>query len=515
MTEFQYNKKYKLIKMELIHTLYKLKKSVKTKRTDDQVYASKLTQFEEILEADDNLSEQQANLLLYGKTNITTTFRSLKYRMEEKLMNDIFLLLSSERNLDSRVNAVLNVEKMALIALALSKHANRKKGIVLTEKAINLSKKYSYTDITLKLLLSLMNYYSFVEPNPRKMQSIMDEVDHYTELFNAEIYVRKCNAIISHMDAMNKGGMSTLQLKIIKEMVDKMQEIKSKYSSNTIIFFVHDLTYFYYQVSGNYKKGLEVATLALEEISALKNIEVLGIYGCSINIAVSYFYLKNYLEASIWFEKILQMITPGSRNWFYTNGLYFLTIISMRNYEELLKMTLLVTQNKNIIKFPYFSEQWSIREAYVYFLIKIDKIDLSTFNNENIKHFSISKFLNSVPFHSKDKSGQNITIIVIQILFFLSDRKYNKIIDRIDALSQYTYRYLRKDESFRSNCFIKMLLLMIKADFHPVRTNTYTSELRIKLNNSHLIMNEKSTQVEIIPYEYLWEFILEILEKNK
>ena len=223
--------------MELIHTLYKLKKSVKTKRTDDQVYASKLTQFEEILEADDNLSEQQANLLLYGKTNITTTFRSLKYRMEEKLMNDIFLLLSSERNLDSRVNAVLNVEKMALIALALSKHANRKKGIVLTEKAINLSKKYSYTDITLKLLLSLMNYYSFVEPNPRKMQSIMDEVDHYTELFNAEIYVRKCNAIISHMDAMNKGGMSTLQLKIIKEMVDKMQEIKSKYSSNTIIFF--------------------------------------------------------------------------------------------------------------------------------------------------------------------------------------------------------------------------------------------------------------------------------------
>ena len=56
---------------------------------------------------------------------------------------------------------------------------------------------------------------------------------------------------------------------------------------------------------------------------------------------------------------------------------------------------------------------------------------------------------------------------------------------------------------------------MIKADFHPVRTESLTSELRKKLKNSHLITDEKSTQVEIIPYDYLWELIVDILKEKQ
>ena len=57
---------------------------------------------------------------------------------------------------------------------------------------------------------------------------------------------------------------------------------------------------------------------------------------------------------------------------------------------------------------------------------------------------------------------------------------------------------------------------MVKADFHPVRTQTYSADLKQKLDSSHLITDEKSTQVEIIPYDYLWELIIEILKvKNK
>jgi hypothetical protein len=95
------------------------------------------------------------------------------------------------------------------------------------------------------------------------------------------------------------------------------------------------------------------------------------------------------------------------------------------------------------------------------------------------------------------------------------DKKYTQVIDRIDTLTQYTYRYLRKDETFRSNCFIKMLLLATKADFHPIRTQAYTADLRKKLNSSDLVTDEKSTQIEIIPYDYLWELILEMLHNNK
>ena len=60
-----------------------------------------------------------------------------------------------------------------------------------------------------------------------------------------------------------------------------------------------------------------------------------------------------------------------------------------------------------------------------------------------------------------------------------------------------------------------MLLQVPKANFHPIRTQTFTADLYKKLTKSHTNLDERSSQVEIIPYDYLWEVILEILEKNK
>jgi tetratricopeptide (TPR) repeat protein len=282
------------------------------------------------------------------------------------------------------------------------------------------------------------------------------------------------------------------------------------------VSFVNDLTFFYYQCVGDYKKGLEIAQQGLKENTELKNKELLGIYQSKRNIAIAHFYLKNYEEANTWFLEVLSMVTVGTRNWFNATSLYYLSLISQKDYDTLYALSIKILSNKNLNKFPYFEEQWKLREAYLHFLIRIGKIELPKEDKQVLKAFSLTKFLNSVPFHTKDKSGQNITILVIQILFLLLDNKYGQIIDRVDSLTQYTYRYLHKNETFRSNCFIKMLLLMVKADFHPIRTQNYTAELKKKLDSSHLITDEKSTQVEIIPYDYLWDLIIEILhEKHK
>ena len=56
---------------------------------------------------------------------------------------------------------------------------------------------------------------------------------------------------------------------------------------------------------------------------------------------------------------------------------------------------------------------------------------------------------------------------------------------------------------------------MIAADFHPVRTRTYTADFQKKLEKSSPVTDEKSSQVEIIPYDYLWEVVMELLEKYK
>ena len=349
----------------------------------------------------------------------------------------------------------------------------------------------------------------------KKLNYFLLKNNEFIEILAAENYIKECNTIISNLYVTNKGGLNSAQLNQIEEMVQKMTDFKTKFKTNTIVILTNDLTFFYFQSIGDHIKALHLALSALEESKNLNNVDLRGLFQSKMNIGTSYFHLKKFEEASIWINEASDILTEGSRNWFYAKSLLYLNLVLQRQYNSVLKLTLEVLSNKSLSKYPYFQEQWAIREAYMYFLLRAGKIECSEEEKKLLKPFVLSKFLNSVAFHSKDKSGQNITIIVLQILFLLSDKKYDQIIDRIDALTQYSYRYLRNDDTFRSNCFIKMLIQMGTANFHPIRTKTYTEDLRKKLNKSHFNTDEKSTQVEIIPYDYLWDVILEMLAKNK
>ncbi|MGB4959117.1 MAG: tetratricopeptide repeat protein [Saprospiraceae bacterium] len=500
--------------METLIALFRLKESLKDKRKDHR-YSHKIAAFEALLKENDHITDKEVCQRIYKKPNITRAYRSLKYRVEEKLMNDILLLCSSEENLNNRVNASVVIEKNMVIVTALFKNFYRKEGILLAEKLNKICEKYYFTSQLLALNQILSNHFGFVEMNEKKMQKHLNNISFYMEVLKAEYYVLSCNVLISNMYIRSKGGFSTAQIKTMEEMVIKMNELKQKYASNTVVVFTNDVSYFYYEFIGDYTKGLDVAQAALKEIMDLDNGEILGEYQSKRNIALANFHLKNYQEASKWFEEVIEMVTVGTRNWFFATSLYYLNLVSLKKYDQLYSLSYVVLNNKNLSKFTHFHEQWKIREAYIHFLIKVDIIKLSDHPKEKLKPFSLSRFLNSMPFHGKDKSGQNVTIIILQILFLISDKKYSQIIDRIDALTQYTYRYLRNDDTYRSNCFIKMLILMAKADFNPIRTVRYTKDLRKKLINAHPVTDEKSSQVEIIPFDFLWDLTIELLETNQ
>ena len=92
-------------------------------------------------------------------------------------------------------------------------------------------------------------------------------------------------------------------------------------------------------------------------------------------------------------------------------------------------------------------------------------------------------------------------------------KNFSNIIDRVDALKQYSYRYLRQDETLRQNLFIKMLNNMVRADFNRLRTERYVENLWEKLRQSPFNISEQGIEVEILPFEELWPIVLEMLDE--
>ena len=498
--------------MDLLLSLKDLKNTLSNRRKDLN-YSNKLDEFESLIGVLKSNDDKEYCGKLYKKKNLTKTYQSLKYRMEERLMNDIIALASEEETLKSRISANIVIGKLLYIATVLIKRNFRVPAITLFEKCFRLAERFHYFSYALQASEALANHYGFIDIDYKKMEYYLNKNKEIISILDAENFVKESNTIISNFYVSNKGSISSEKLAMIESRVLKMNELKSKFNTYFIVNYTNDLSFFYYQTTKNYDKALETAFSSLKEIES--NNDKFSFYQTYRNIGLAYLFLNKYQDSVIWLNKALQYPTENSRYWLFLTSLLYINYVHLQDYRKLFEISILALSNKNLAKDPYFHEQWVIREAFLHFLISAGKIELSEEDQNSLKPFSVSRFLNSVPFHTKDKSGQNITIIIIQILFLLIEKKHDKIIDKIDTLTQYTYRYIKNDDTFRSNCFIKMLLKMASASFHPVRTKAHTAELYKKLVKSSLVTDEKSSQVEIIPYDYLWEIVLELLEKNK
>jgi hypothetical protein len=124
------------------------------------------------------------------------------------------------------------------------------------------------------------------------------------------------------------------------------------------------------------------------------------------------------------------------------------------------------------------------------------------------------RFLNEVPIFAKDRRGMNIPILIFHILYLVLTKRYDEVIDRNEAIEKYTSRYLKKDDNYRSNCFIKMLLQIQDAGFHKTAVIRHADKYVKMLAKMPLDFANQSHDIEIIPYEDLWKMVLDSLENT-
>ena len=84
----------------------------------------------------------------------------------------------------------------------------------------------------------------------------------------------------------------------------------------------------------------------------------------------------------------------------------------------------------------------------------------------------------------------------------------------MDAVQKYCSRYLRREDTYRSNCFIKMLMLIPVVNFHSKAIDRRVAPLVEKLARVPLEISPQALDLEIIPYEDLWEILMGALKKH-
>ena len=108
----------------------------------------------------------------------------------------------------------------------------------------------------------------------------------------------------------------------------------------------------------------------------------------------------------------------------------------------------------------------------------------------------------------------NIAIIAIKFLYLLSEKRYSQILDEVEATEQYCYRYLGGKNTVRSFNFVKMLLQIPLGQFDVEVIEKRTVRYRKNLVDNPLQIANQTHEIEIIPYEILWDMALESVRAN-
>ncbi len=440
-----------------------------------------------------------------------SAYRKLKMTLKNRLIELLFSINLKQSDSTDRQKASFTCYKeWAAAKLLLSKNV-RVNGIELCSKVLKDAMKFEFSDLCRDASATLRIHYGTIEGDERKFNYYNDLYKKYNYLCQKEELAEEYFTYLT----IHYVNVRKLDAAIHENAKTYYQELKAdlqQHHSYRLHLYGRLVQMTIYRSINDYQETLNVCKAAIDffkEKAYTANAPLQIFY---YEMFETYINLKNYEEA-IKIAKILdKYIEPGIFNWFKYQELSFLLFTHTKRYQEAFQVFQSVTNNNQFQFLPtHVTETWKIFEAYLSFLLKTNVLQLST--PVTLK-FKVGKFLNEIEVFSKDKAGMNIAILIAQLLFSILQKEHGDAADQVEAINKYCARHLAYYSARRSYCFIKMLLQIPLNHYRYSDIVKKTASLLQELHSFPLQISSQSLEVEIIPYEALWDIVLSTLDAN-
>lgn len=449
------------------------------------------------------LTDEQAAEGLYGRTPDLAAYKMAKSRLRKKLLNHLFFLDFSRSRISHKYEQeCLNLLHQARMLVNLGEHKTSER---LLNKLLKISTETEFTYITVSCLELLLYIYSQTGKH-RLFYKNKEVLLHYRHIARFE------------QEAEDYYNMARLELKksvlARKEYLPKLATIlerlrniwKQSHSFNAFEFY-YKLNLFYFELIGNYHEIINTAQES-DQLFAGNKInpirfdhrfnKFMSVSACLRN--------KDYDHGLSLAREHIQAFDSASSNWFAFMENYVLLAIHAKKYDTALKLIVDVDRNPFFTKLARLTkERWNLYRSYLYF-VHPTEILFTEFNYQTL--------VSSVPEYSKDKQGFNVAILILQYLYFLKKGDTDSLLHRVEAMRKYAGTHLRDNFSDRTRDIFKLLMLAVKEDFQPIACRKKGRYLYDKLQDV-APPGEAFAEIEIIPYEHIWEIILTILAEQK
>ncbi len=499
----------KISEIAKIVTEYRFKK-LDTLYTGFEVADNRYSQVAKAL-AEDQVRTEDELASMIGAPLKSDKFRTFKKRLRNRLLNNLLFLDLNEENARPYIRAIRTCDRncycIDILLLFSASHA----GMSMAESTLKMAQEFELFDVALFCAKALRKQHSYLG-NIREFDQYNDLVEQYHTLTYAT------DKAVEYLETLNvtQANTNILKPENISRAIANLKSAKKLFSE----YPTYQVGTHYFRIKAFYECLIQDYGAAMKTWQAFELfIEKYRSYEYRVRLGESalqqlycHLCLSDYGSGQVSAAKCETLFKLHSNNWFIYKEYYFLLCMHTRNY-DLAGDTVLQITNASHFKFLNRNrqEKWKIFEAYNYLVHRA-----RTHGDEyrSGKKFRISSFLNETLIYNKDKEGFNISILIFQIMLLLIEGNYRNLADKTESLKRYANRYFIKDAIYKSQIFIKMILIADKCIYDKTSTRQKTFKYFEKLKNAAYTHVSSYDGLEIVPYADLWEIVLERLNEE-
>jgi hypothetical protein len=437
------------------------------------------------------------------KTPDSAEVRMVRARLRKKLLNHLYFLNFKDPYMKvshRHEQACLDLLHQARI---LIKESERKIAEKLLRSALKLAEEAEFTAHTITAIDLLRGIYT-QNGDTLQFRNVSKQLTQYRLLLQKEqeaedlYYMAKLE--INRSVSAKKTFMPQLE-----KTVAHLKVLWEEYHSFNLFEIYYKTNIWHQELTNNFGQIIEI-TSETEKLLARGEINVMRFddrYNKFIKV-YAYFRVRRFEEGLEFAEANSEAFLRSSTNWFAFMENYYLLAMHAARYETATRIISEVYNNPAYQKINKSAqERWELYRSYLYFISPSPIL---------LRQFNYQAFIAALPEYSKDKEGFNVAILILQFLHYLKMKDTEGLLYRIESLKKYSGRHFKDQFSSRSQLFFKLLALVVKEELHPERCRRKGRALADKLA-AMPVPGDAYAEIEIIPYEHLWEEVLNLLVK--
>jgi tetratricopeptide (TPR) repeat protein len=453
-------------------------------------------------------SDAEAAKHLYDGYASNVKYKKLKNRLIKQLINSAFFVDAKLAMFSERGVAFGNCQREFAAANILLGRNAAHAAIYLFLQVLEQAQRYEFTELSAEVTRVLRQIYGRSVAHSKKHRDMAVlhrecEEKRRWEIDALEYY----DYVVSHY--IGGRASSTEVFETTQKYFESLGQIPPHLITTQFYFYYYSIGIAHYMSGNRCHEGFELCTQGIEVLRQRQNATggQIATFAGNRMICLTQTRTTDQKLAELAISELYEGVQEGQSNW------YAMITVEVHYYFFIGQYASALALLEKAIKHPRFALQTGINyeiikifAGYLYLLARLDLLPMEQVR-EVIGDFSIRKFSNDFEVLNREKTGMNIPITMLPIIFNLLNGEFDSFVSAADALEKYRLRYLSNVRNLRSSSFMKLLFALSELPFRAKNART-----RIKKHFNFLIENPieiipQSHAIEIIPYDVLWPLI--------